>query len=167
MGKTRRMEASLRTVALFAAAMAVTDSVEARQLTPRIVTSSFDDDELIVSGGSAILLTQPGEVTSNGKSRLFTMDSCGMPRMSGSALLTRSSLGSPLDDFDEEDPRYELQELFGRWFAVHPEVAVISDGVDKSCDESPLDDPELGPDLDVVALRANPQSFGGQVPHIA
>ena len=164
MGKTRRMEASLRTVALFAAA---TDSVEARQLTPRIVTSSFDDDELIVSGGSAILLTQPGEVTSNGKSRLFTMDSCGMPRMSGSALLTRSSLGSPLDDFDEEDPRYELQELFGRWFAGHPEVAVISDGVDKSCDESPLDDPELGPDLDVVALRANPQSFGGQVPHIA
>ena len=51
-----------------------------------------------------------------------------------------------MDDGDELDFGDEAWGMISDWFSLEPEIAVLSDGVDKSCDDgfSPFDDEEPG-----------------------
>jgi hypothetical protein len=57
-------------------------------------------------------------------------------------MLRESSFGDDMDQYDEDDPANEARQMVGQWLSQHAEIAVINDGVDKSCDESGIVDGE-------------------------
>jgi hypothetical protein len=50
----------------------------------------------------------------------------------------QSSL-SDLYDFDESDPATEAHTIFGQWLSTHAEIAVVTDDVDRTCDDYQFD----------------------------
>lgn len=51
-----------------------------------------------------------------------------------------------MDDQDDQDPADEAWSMVGKWLSPHSEIAVVTDGVAKSCDDYSFDGDDLAPD---------------------
>ena len=113
----------------------------------RLTAVGFADDgneEMIYGNRPIVLLQGQSRGRVNSGWLKFGTDACGrLQRVdSGHSLLTQSSLGDDIDQYDEDDPTTEARQLVGQWLSQHAEIAVINDGVDKSCDDSGIVDGE-------------------------
>jgi hypothetical protein len=138
-----RLTATLRIAVVVAALMVVSP-------TQRTEASSFEDEELVVSNqGSTILLPGSSHRSNISEWLNFETDECGLLRRieRGRSMLRRSAVsdGENDDEADDEDsvgevpdgPWADAQD----WLYDHPEIAVVSEAVDKTCEDvgSPLD----------------------------
>jgi hypothetical protein len=64
-----------------------------------------------------------------------------------------------LDDMDDQDPADLGKALIGRWLSAHPEIAVIGDGIDRSCDDGPYFDEDLPSDIEALIPTRPPRSW--------
>jgi len=79
-------------------------------------------------------------------------DSCGFPKRAQNrqSLLTQSGLDDDLDQpetlegLDDLAPADQAWALVAMSLSGHSDIAVISDGVGKTCDDGPLDDEDTG-----------------------
>lgn len=78
----------------------------------------------------------------------FSTDECGIPVLmqNGRTMLRRSDfdedLNEPNDDMDaiDDDPSDQAWGIISDLFSTQPEIAVMSDGIEKSCDDdAPLE----------------------------
>jgi hypothetical protein len=77
---------------------------------------------------------------------------------SGRTTLRRTSLEDAedgddmgnMDAVDDRDPSDVGRTLIGRWLSQHPEIAVIDDGVDRTCDDGPFLDEDLPSDIEAL-----------------
>jgi hypothetical protein len=60
-----------------------------------------------------------------------------------------------LDDMDDQGPADLGKALIGRWLSAHPEIAVIGDGIDRSCDDGPYFDEDLPSDIEALSPARN------------
>ena len=51
------------------------------------------------------------------------------------------------DPDDDDDPSVRGEDLIRTWLSEHPEIAVISDGVDTWCSDGLFDDEDNAPDI--------------------
>ena len=110
---------------------------------PYFTDSSELDDELLVSSDSAVVFVRDHSPNGNHVHTVkLKTDDCGLPASmtNGHVMLTQSALaGNAADDgqnLDDEDPLVEALTLMSRSLSTHPEIAIISDGLDKWCDNS-------------------------------
>jgi len=158
MNVLHRMKRRAHVGAVFSAAFTLTTPLlghEARVdlLRPGVKAAASDayDDGLIFSNDGATLLLRNYSPGAGHAERLrLETDACGllMSIENSHAVLTQGALADDADDGDEEDPSVEGQTLVSRWLSMHPEVAVITDGVAKWCDEPLPSDEELAPESD-------------------
>jgi hypothetical protein len=79
-------------------------------------------------------------------------------------MLRQSGFDDDMDQYDENDPGEQSSQLVSQWLSQHAEIAVINDGVDKSCDDAEIvdEDPDT---LDRLTQPANDDAadrgFGG------
>jgi len=112
-----------------------------------IAASVVSDDGLVISnGGATVLLRDQSRRASNSVFLRIDTDSCGvLQRMEDRrSMLMEGALSEGFDDdmdSGELRPSDEAWALVGELLLAHPEVAVMSDAIDKSCEYySPLDD---------------------------
>ena len=55
-------------------------------------------------------------------------------------MLRQSAFDNDMDEYDENDPANEARQIVGQWLSQHAEIAVVNDGVDKSCDDAEIVD---------------------------
>ena len=79
----------------------------------------------------------------------FETDSCGLPSRTEDrhSMLTQSDFADDSDDVDDGDDVDESWAIIGKWLSEHPNIAVINDGVEKSCDYDSIEDYNYGPDF--------------------
>lgn len=110
-------------------------------------------DLMFDNQGAQVLLPDADRRADNGDWVRFSTSACGelRPDSTRPARLGHST-GLDLNDLDGDDyggdSYSEALTLISRWLAVHPELAVVSDGVAKACDDSPsiLDDDGVPPE---------------------
>lgn len=126
---------------------------------PAPVAGSPDDvddhfgDLMFNNQGAQILLPDAERRNDNSDWLRFSTGACGelRPDSTRHARLGHST-GLDLNDVDGDDydgnDYSEALAIISRWLAVHPEIAVVSDGVAKTCDDgsSALDDDYVPPD---------------------
>jgi hypothetical protein len=122
------------------AGIAVTASPPAeagRALIP--ASAAFEDGLLFGDNGPTVFLPDHRRGYSADWLK-FETDVCGMLERVDSrrSVLVRSGL-SDLYDFDEDDPAIEARTIIGQWISTHSEIAVVSDGVERSCDDYQFD----------------------------
>jgi hypothetical protein len=102
-----------------------------------------DETMLHDTGPMIFLLTHSRDSAGRDWLKLET-DECGMlQRVDNSrSIFRQSALSDDMEDFDGDDPLDSGRALVGQWLSQHSELAVINDGVDKSCDEPRFDDEE-------------------------
>ena len=127
------------TVFVYSAALTMVmpaDGVAAGASLQRLETSDSVDEELIVSQRTVILLTDRTERQDAHEFVRFETDVCGMLQRlrRNPAAPVRSAWNEDTDGAEDDDPLDENAFLMGRWLAKHTEIAVINDGVAKSCD---------------------------------
>lgn len=114
-----------------------------------LASDAYDDGLMIANNGAVIFL--PNKPHSAGKSdRLkFDTDDCGLlvSVRDRRSMLTKSELGDDWDD-PEDDPSLAAQSVIGRWLSAHPEIAVVTDGVDKWCGDLSLVGEDLSPEFE-------------------
>ena len=62
-------------------------------------------------------------------------------------MLTKSGFADDSDDVDDGNDVDESWAIIGKWLSEHPDIAVISDGVEKSCDYDSIEDYDYGSDF--------------------
>jgi hypothetical protein len=112
----------------------------------------LDDEGLVViNRGSAVLLQGAHNRTDATAALRFETDECGLLRRveSSRSILNKSALpDSQGEDVDDEDvgevpdPTWALAQ---DWLYDHPEIAVVSQGVERWCGD---DDSPIGHDID-------------------
>jgi hypothetical protein len=135
--RTRRIRAAFT----FSAVLALATPLNAQDFgAPDVI-----DQGLMLSGNSVVLTSHSGQ-TDNRDWMEFRTDPCGTLQNveTSRSLLKHSAFINEFDDpDDEDDPAVLGQEMIARWLAAHPELAVINEGIAKSCgDDSWLDDDE-------------------------
>jgi hypothetical protein len=110
-----------------------------------IIAAGFADDgneDLIYDNRPMVLLQGHSRGKVNGDWLKFGTDACGRLQRVDSrhSMLRQSSLGDDMDQYDEDDPANEARQLVGQWLSQHAEIAVVNDGVDKSCDDAEIVD---------------------------
>jgi len=152
----RRMKAIAYASIAFGVAIAITAPLEGHQagLGPQrhvgpIAAMREDNESLLFpkDGG-----TDPAEETRRaGDSNWlkFETDSCGLPSRTEDrhSMLTQSGFADDSDDLDDGDDADESWAIIGKWLSEHPDIAVISDGVEKSCDHDSTENYDYGPDF--------------------
>ena len=143
----------------------------------RSEAAKFDDDRLVVTNhGPSLLLPSPPSSSNVANSLRFTTDECGMLRRIESRRLTieRTAFANHQgDDSDEDDDVGEVPdpawEHAQDWLYDHPEISVVTDGVDKFCGDGESSvgvDPESafyatwGNDFSRAALQKKANPFG-------
>jgi hypothetical protein len=94
------------------------------------------DNPLFSQGRPVVLLPNHGHSADNTDWLRSETDACGdlQQMQDRRSIVKQTAFDDGLDGPDEDDPAYQGRLLFQRWLSDHAEVAVISDGVDKSCD---------------------------------
>lgn len=135
----------------------------------RAVDRDSDAQALLRTGNPVPLMTAPGTGTQKRDWIQFRTDACGtlLAIDHGRSTFRRTSLDDgdadeiddqdmtddldDLDDLDDQDPADLGKALIGRWLSAHPEIAVIGDGIDRSCDDGPYFDEELPSDIEALS----------------
>ena len=129
-----------------------------------VAAETPDDDGLVFENqGAQRLPPDRQRRPDNGDWMRLETDSCGVPLPSRAPapMLRQSGLMDPMDGFD--DPSVEALQLIGQLLSQHPELAVISDGVIKACDDtSPLFDQDMQPEF-IAKWHAQPAKFAPPV----
>ena len=115
--------------------------------------ASYDEGLIFSNDGATLLLRNYSPGADHAERLRLETDACGLvvSMENGHAMLTQGALADDADDadaFDEDDPSVAGQTLVSRWLSMHPEVAVITDGIAKWCDEPLPSDEELAPESD-------------------
>ncbi len=135
---------SLAAVLLVAAAATPLQTLNAAAILQKAEASGVEDD-LIIIGRSVPLLSNRADGADSQDAVKFQLDACGtLERPQANRRLAGNGFDE-MDDTYEDDPLDEAKMLISRWLAAHAEVAVIADGVERSCDSDSidLDDPVL------------------------
>jgi len=99
--------------------------------------SEVSDDGLVNSNGATLLLDRQSRRANNSVLLKVDTDSCGMvQRMEDrrSILLEGGFHDDSEDDFEDMAPPDQAWAVVGGLLSGHPEVAVMSDAIDKSCE---------------------------------
>ena len=165
-----------RTIALlaFTAAIALASPLPGRgsaSLFHRAVQPVSDSESIDPPGEPDIFMTEPSVGSQKRDWMRFRLDPCGtlLSIDSGRSTLRRTSFddgydghdGDDMDDmdgFDDGDPSDLGRALIGRYLSQHPEIAVIGDGVDRTCGDGPYFDEDLPSDIE--ARMPQPKSNG-------
>lgn len=67
------------------------------------------------------------------------------------------------EDEDDADPSDMALELVQEWLSEHPDIAVINDGVAKSCDGDAGEDEDFGPEFEATR-PSHPNDLPGARP---
>src|SRR4051812_23681711 len=105
------------------------------------VTDAYDDG-LLVSGGQIARAPSNPRIANNAEWMKVETDACGFPERAQNkkSMLTESGLDDEmsdrdhLEDLEDLGPADQAWALVGRSLSAHSEIAVISDGVGKTCD---------------------------------
>lgn len=104
---------------------------------PLTAASEVSDDGLVNSNGANLLLDRQSRRANNSVFLKVDTDSCGMlQHMEGrrSILLQSGFHDDADDDFEDMAPPDQAWAVVGGLLSAHPEVAVMSDAIDKSCE---------------------------------
>ena len=162
---------SLSAVVAFTAAIALASPLAARgsaSLFHRAAQPASNSEGIYSPDEPDIFMADPSPGSQKRDWMRFRTDPCGtlLAIDSGRSTLRSTSLdngdaGDGIDDMDgleDQDPSDLGRALVGRWLSQHPEIAVIGDGVQKSCDDGPYFDEDLPSDIE--ALSPQPKSNG-------
>jgi hypothetical protein len=114
-------------------------------------SDSGGEDLLFSNGGALAFLRNHTPGDGHVDTLRLETDDCGMPASfaNGRATLRKSAFADDaddFDDFDEDDPVLLAQTQISRWLSTHPEIAVVSDGLDKWCGDSSFDGGGIPPE---------------------
>lgn len=166
----QRVNRSTCAVVAFTATIALTSPLAGRgsaSLFHRAVQPAQYDESFEAPDEPDMFMTDPNAGYTKRDWMKFRTDPCGtlLSMDSGRSTLRRASLddGDDGDDIgdmddDDDDPSDLGRALIGRWLSQHPEIAVIGDGVEKSCDDGPYFDEDLPSEIE--ALNPQPKSNG-------
>lgn len=162
------MNPSITAVVVFTAAMALASPLAARGSASMLHRAVQFDPGIDPPDEPEIFMTDPSGGSQKRDWMRFRTDPCGalLAIDSGRSTLRRTSLDDDddggdvddMDDFDDQDPADLGRALIGRWLSQHPEIAVIGDGVEKTCDDGPYFDEDLPSEIE--ALSPQPKSSG-------
>ena len=126
------------------------------------------DDGLFLSDGPIPLLTNRTHSTSNSDWLRFETDSCGLPERTESkrSIVTRSAFDDDMDDEEDMDPVDQAWDMVGKWLSPHSEIAVVTDGVAKSCDDYSFGGDDVAPDS-IARWPARPVLRNARSPWLA
>jgi len=99
--------------------------------------SEVSDDGLVNSDGATLLLDRQSRRANNSVFLKVETDSCGMLQHiedRRSILLQGGFQDDSEDDFEDMAPPDQAWAVVGGLLSGHPEVAVMSDAIDKSCE---------------------------------
>jgi len=121
--------------------------------------SIFDDEWLVmVSHAQALPVPDPANRSDISNWLKFDTDECGLLRQieGADSMFSRSALSDDQDDQYEDDDDIGVVPDPGwadaeDWLSDHPEIAVVTEGVDKWCDD----------DGSPVGLDLNPEFYAG------
>jgi hypothetical protein len=135
--------------------IAITTPLAGHELAPNhtagkdeiIPRESIGDDLLFMNQGALFRPPYYDRRANGGYLVKFDTDVCGLPQLRGNRSLARTQSAFSGDE-DEDDPFVEALIFIGRSLSAHPELAVVNDAVDRSCDDVvPLDDDPAPEDL--------------------
>ena len=128
----------------------------------RSVDADAVDDVLLVSEAPTIL-DQRSSSGSGMHSIEIETDPCGALQQFGGA---HSMLWQSDEDENDTDVSDMAQQLVQRWLSQHSDIAVINDGVTKSCERN--EDQQLGPEFQAHRVHAKiPSLFRPAAPTTA
>ena len=107
-----------------------------------------DSDTDMQTGHAVLLMTNPKGAAGKSDWIKFKTDSCGtlLAIDNGRSIVRKTSFD---DDFDDEDPSDLGKDMVGQWLSEHSEIAVVGDGVDRSCEDGGFFfDEDLPSDID-------------------
>ena len=139
--KTKRL-------AIFAAITTLTAAPSATASRWIIPASDAYEDGLMFGGdGPTFLLPNYSRGADNADWLKFQTDVCGMlERVDSRHTMIFESGLSDLYKFDDEDPAIEARTIIGQWISAHAEIAVVTDGVDRTCDDYQFDGEDFPPE---------------------
>jgi hypothetical protein len=114
----------------------------------RSVDADPVDDGLLVSE-APMILDQRSRSGSGMRSIEIKTDPCGALQQFGGA---HSMLQQSDEDENDTDVSDIAQQLVQRWLSQHSDIAVINDGVTKSCDRN--EDQQFGPEFQAHRVHA-------------
>jgi hypothetical protein len=114
-----------------------------------IMLESGEEDLLFMNQGALFRPPDHYQRADGGYLLKFETDTCGLPHLRADrSLARRQSAFSDDTDAIEDDPFVEALIFIGRSLSAHPELAVVNDAVDRSCDDVvPLDEEPAPEDL--------------------
>src|SRR3982750_4298889 len=102
-------------------------------ILPTDAPTAFDDGLYVDEGGPV----------SGGKGWLrLDTDACGLPPPAHDGPIVHHTGAWDEPEPDESDLRWMV---FNMWLSTHPQIVVLSDGVDKSCTDTIFDDDDFDP----------------------
>jgi hypothetical protein len=106
------------------------------------VAPAYDDGLLIVGDGAMILLPNHSPRGDNSDLLRFRTDVCGVLQSveNRGSMVRQSSFDDDMDLDEDDNPSGAAADVIGHWLSAHAEIAVITDGVEKSCDDSLFDE---------------------------
>lgn len=113
-------------------------------------SDAYDDGLMIANHGAVIFLPNRSHNSDKSDRLKFDTDDCGLlvSIRNRRSMLTKSEFGEDWDDPEEDDPSLAAQAVIGRWLSAHPEIAVVTDGVDKWCGDLSLVGEDLSPEFE-------------------
>jgi len=153
----RRMKAIAYATIAFGVAIAITAPLElhkagfAPQRHVGPIAAMSEDNEGLLFPRDGATDPEDKETRRAGASNWlkFETDSCGLPSRTEDrhSMSTQSAFADDSDDVGDGDDVDESWAIIGKWLSEHPDIAVISDGVEKSCDYDSIEDYDYGPDF--------------------
>ncbi len=104
-------------------------------ILPTDAPTAFDEGLYVDEGGPVS--------GSKGWLRLDT-DACGLPEPDHDGRIVHQTGAWDEPEPDESDLRWMV---FNMWLSTHPQIVVVSDGVDKSCADSVFEDDDFDPSV--------------------
>jgi hypothetical protein len=138
------MKSACAAVAFCAALMPSSGREAAVTQSPHVtLASAFDNDDgtMFYDNGPMVFLRAHSNRPPNADWLKFETDQCGtLQRVDNRhSMIRQSALAGDDDDPSDDDPLDSGRAIVGQWLSQHSEIAVVNDGVDKSCDDSVFD----------------------------
>jgi hypothetical protein len=136
-----------KALAIFAGIAAVSGPPSAAVSMWIPASDAYEDGLMLGDDGATPLLPNYSRRADNSDWLKLENDVCGMlERVDSRRSMIFQSSVSDLYDFDEDDPATEAHTVFGQWLSAHAEIAVVTDGVDRSCEDYRFDGDDFPPE---------------------